>query len=48
MKRKLYDKLLAWKEESQGKTAILIEGARRVGKVILPKNSLKKTINLTL
>jgi len=31
-KRKLYDKLLAWKQESQGKTALLVEGARRVGK----------------
>jgi len=31
-KRKIYDKLLAWKKESKGKTALLIEGARRVGK----------------
>ncbi len=31
-KRKIYNKLLQWKEESQGRTAILIEGARRVGK----------------
>ncbi len=31
-KRKLYDKLLTWKQESQGKTALLVEGARRVGK----------------
>lgn len=31
-KRKLYDKLLAWKQESNGKTALLVEGARRVGK----------------
>ena len=31
-KRKLYDKLLSWKEESDGNTALLIEGARRVGK----------------
>ncbi len=34
-KRKLYDKLLAWKRESNGQTAILIEGARRVGKSTL-------------
>lgn len=32
MKRKIYDTLLEWKEQSNGKTAILIEGARRVGK----------------
>lgn len=31
-KRKIYDRLLQWKSESQGKTALLIEGARRVGK----------------
>ena len=32
MKRKLYDKLLEWKNSSAGKTALLIDGARRVGK----------------
>ena len=32
MKRKVYNDILKWKEESQGKTALLIEGARRVGK----------------
>lgn len=32
MKRKLYNELLKWKKESNGKTALLIEGARRVGK----------------
>lgn len=31
-KRKIYDKLLAWKEESEGTRALLLEGARRVGK----------------
>ncbi len=34
-KRKLYDRLLAWKRERNGKTAILVEGARRVGKSTL-------------
>ena len=32
MKRKLYNELLKWKKESNGKTALLIEGARRDGK----------------
>ena len=32
MKRKIYDRLLKWKRESDGSTALLIEGARRVGK----------------
>ncbi len=31
-KRKIYNKLLDWKIENQGKKAILIEGARRIGK----------------
>ena len=41
-KRKLYDKLLEWKTESQGKTAMLIEGARRVGKSTLAASFAKK------
>ena len=32
MKRKIYNKLIEWKNKTQGKTALLIEGARRVGK----------------
>ena len=31
-KRKIYDKLLAWKNEAQGTKALFIEGARRIGK----------------
>lgn len=31
-KRKIYNKLLKWKSEDNGSTAILIEGARRIGK----------------
>lgn len=30
--RKAYEKLAFWKDSSQGSTALLIEGARRVGK----------------
>ena len=30
--RKIYQKLLEWKEESNGTKALLIEGARRIGK----------------
>lgn len=36
-KRKIYSKLLEWKKESKGKTALLIEGARRVGKSTIVK-----------
>ena len=32
MKRKIYDKLLEWKHVSNGKTAVMLDGARRVGK----------------
>ena len=32
MKRKIYDTMVRWKQESAGKTALLIDGARRVGK----------------
>lgn len=35
MRRKLYDKLLEWKSRSDGDCAIMIEGARRVGKSYL-------------
>ena len=34
-KRKLYEKMLQWKQERDGKTALLIKGARRVGKSTL-------------
>ena len=34
-KRKLYNRLLQWKHEENGRTALLIEGARRVGKSTL-------------
>ena len=32
MKRKIYTELLKWKKEDAGRTALLIDGARRVGK----------------
>ncbi len=35
--RKAYEKLLKWKERTQGESAMLIEGARRVGKSYLSK-----------
>ena len=31
-KRKMYDTMLKWKQERNGDTALLIQGARRVGK----------------
>ena len=32
LERKIYKKLLEWKNDSQGKKALMIEGARRIGK----------------
>lgn len=40
--RKAYEKLLLWKEESHGESAMLIEGARRVGKSYLAKRFAEK------
>jgi predicted AAA+ superfamily ATPase len=37
LKRKAYDRLLTWKRERKGSTAVLLEGARRVGKSTLAK-----------
>ena len=31
-KRKIYERMLRWKKESDGETALLIKGARRIGK----------------
>jgi predicted AAA+ superfamily ATPase len=41
-KRKAYQKLLEWKRDSAGKTALLIEGARRIGKSTLVEQFAKK------
>ena len=38
IKRKIYNKLLTWKKEVQGKKALLIEGARRIGKSTVAEN----------
>lgn len=40
-RRKLYDKMLQWKEERNGATALLIQGARRVGKSTLAEEFAK-------
>ncbi len=40
-RRKAYDKLLEWKKASNGATALLIEGARRVGKSTIAEEFAK-------
>lgn len=42
MRRKVYDKLVSWKQSSNGKTALLIDGARRVGKSYITLEFAKK------
>ena len=41
LKRKIYNTLLTWKNKSQGKTALLIDGARRVGKSFIAEEFAK-------
>lgn len=41
-KRKIYEKMKAWKNLSQGETALLIEGARRIGKSTIVEEFAKK------
>lgn len=42
MRRKVYDKLLKWKAEDQGRVAILLDGARRVGKSYIAREFAKE------
>ena len=42
MRRKIYDVLLNWKKEYAGQTALLLEGARRVGKSYIVQEFAKK------
>ncbi len=42
MKRKIYNTILNWKKESNGRTALLIEGARRVGKSYIVEQFAKE------
>lgn len=41
MKRKIFNKMIKWKEDSAGKTALLIDGARRVGKSYIAEEFAK-------
>lgn len=41
-KRKIYNKLLKWKNESKGETAMLVEGARRIGKSTIVEEFAKE------
>ncbi|MBQ8424211.1 MAG: ATP-binding protein [Coprobacter sp.] len=41
-KRKIYDKFLSWKQDSNGKSALLVQGARRIGKSTIVEEFAKR------
>lgn len=41
-KRKIYQQLLDWKKESDGQTALLVQGARRIGKSTVVEEFAKR------
>lgn len=41
-KRTIYDKFLSWKNETKGKKALMVEGARRIGKSTIVEEFAKK------
>ena len=42
MKRKIYNELLKWKKENNGEVALLIDGARRIGKSYIAEQFAKE------
>ena len=40
-KRKIYDRILQWKQESNGESALMIQGARRIGKSTIAEEFAK-------
>lgn len=44
-KRKVYNELLEWKKTYSDKYAVLLEGARRVGKSTIAENFAQMNIN---
>lgn len=41
-KRKIYDRILQWKQRSNGKSALMIQGARRIGKSTIAEEFAKR------
>lgn len=44
-KRKIYDEIYEWKENRSDKYALLIKGARRVGKSTIAEEFAKRSLN---
>ena len=45
LKRKIYNELVAWKNKSNGATAMMIDGARRVGKSYIAEEFARRNTN---
>ena len=45
MKRKIYNELLDWKNKRNGTTAVIIEGARRIGKSYIVEEFARNEYN---
>ena len=41
-KRKIYQQILLWKKENHGRSALLVEGARRIGKSTIVEEFAKR------
>ena len=41
-RRKIYDRILQWKQESDGESALMIQGARRIGKSTIAEEFAKR------
>lgn len=41
-RRKIYQQILQWKQENQGRSAVLVEGARRIGKSTIVEEFAKR------
>ena len=48
MKRKIYSQLVEWKQTEKGKSALLIEGARRIGKSYIVEEFAKNEYDSSL
>ena len=48
LKRKIYDALVTWKNSSKGTTAMMIDGARRVGKSFIAEQFAKAESSICL
>ena len=46
-KRKIYEKLLDWKKNASGEKALMIEGARRIGKSTIVEEFAKAEYKMT-